>query len=269
MGAEKRTPSEIGRELNGLIRLPFGDKLSRSLHVIQDALRYGRPVIASSFGKDSIVLIHLVHSIDDSIPIVFTNTGVNFRETLKYMGEMKQLWGLKIYELRPEKTFWQIVEEWGYPKWARNSKTGDKREPKCCAILKHDPMNRFIKKEKPNIVFVGLLGDEGRQRRMNYINKGGPIYEAVADKVMKCIPLIWWTQEDIWHYHDINNIPRNPVYEKYGIVRTGCITCTGHKGWQEQLNKTFPKLYQKIQHDLGQNLITEYLHFTDQKDFPC
>ncbi len=97
---------------------------------------------------------------------------------------------------------------------------------------------------------------EGRQRRWAYICKGGAIYEHIALGVKKCIPIIWWTREDIWKYHDIMDIPRNPTYKKYSIERTGCIPCTGHKDWQEQLARTFPKLYERIQKDLGQTLIT-------------
>lgn len=257
--AKKEKYKEMGKELNRLIKLPFDDKLELTMKTIKEALRdQDKPIIASSFGKDSIVLIHTIHRIDNTVPIVFTNTGVNFRETMHYMKEIKELWNLKIYELKPEITFWKIVKEHGYPKQSRNTKTGDKREPACCKILKFNPMHKFNLEYKPSLVFVGLLGDEGRQRRWAYIYKGGPIYEHKAEKTMKCIPLIWWTREDIWKYHDIYDIPRNPAYEKYQIERTGCIPCTGHIGWEEQLARTFPALYKKVSHAIGQNLIEDY-----------
>jgi len=254
----KRKFQENGKKLNGLISLPFEEKLRLSLNTIRNATEYKRPVIASSFGKDSTVLTHLVHKIDNTIPIVFTNTGVNFKETIQYMKFLKELWDLKVYELHPERKFWQVVKEFGYPKRSRNSKTGDSREPKCCKILKHEPMLKFIQNYKPGMVFVGLLGDEGRQRRWAYIFKGGPIYKAEHDNVMKCIPLIWWTTRDIWHYLRMNNIPINPAYEKYGIERTGCIPCTGFIHWEKEMIKVNPKMYRKVQHDLGQNLIEDY-----------
>ena len=124
-------------------------------------------------------------------------------------------------------------------------------------------MEKFVREYKPDMVFVGLIGDEGRQRRWAYICKGGAIYEHIALGLLKSIPLIWWTKEDIWKYHDLNNIERNPAYEKYDIDRTGCIPCTGHKYWEMQLARTFPKLYEKIQRDLGQTLIDS--KFWDKK----
>jgi len=247
---------KTAKELNARIKLNYWDKLKLSMETIKIAVDQAeKPVIASSFGKDSIVLTHLIHSYDNSIPIVFTNTGVCFKETLQYKNRIEKEWNLKIYELHPDQTFWEIVKEHGYPKKSRNSKTGDKREPACCKILKVSPMEKFVRKYKPDMVFVGLTGDEGRQRRWAYICKGGAIYEHIALGVMKSIPLIWWEQEDVWKYIGINNIPMNPAYKKYAIMRTGCIPCTGHIGWEEQLARTFPKLYEKIQRDLGQTLI--------------
>ena len=247
---------ETAKELNARIKLNFWDKLKLTMDTIKTAVDGSkRSVIASSFGKDSSVLIHLIHSYDSSIPIVFTNTGVCFRETLDYKKLLEKKWDLKIYELIPDESFWNIVKDHGYPKRSRNSKTGDKREPACCKILKHHPMNKFIKEYKPDLVFVGLTGDEGRQRRWAYICKGGAIYENIALGIKKCIPMIWWTKEDTWSYIDLNKIPKNNAYKKYSIDRTGCIPCTGHIGWESQLARTFPKLYEKIQNDLGQKLI--------------
>lgn len=252
--------SETAKELNERIKLPYEEKIKITDQIVKASLAISnKPVVASSFGKDSMVLTHLVHQYDPTVPIVFCNTGVCFKETIQYKRKMKELWNLNIIELTTDQTFWEIVKEHGYPKSSRSSKKGDKREPYCCKILKHDPMYKFVKQYKPDMVFTGLLGDEGRQRRWAYICKGGAIYDHVAWGLKKSIPLIWWTLKDVWRYHDENDIPRNPCYEKYSIDRTGCIPCTGHKHWEEQLCRTFPKLYERIQHDLGQELITKYI----------
>lgn len=252
--------SKRGKKLNEEMKLCYSDKLLMSINTIKKALSLSKnPVIASSFGKDSVVLTYLVHQINNKVPIVFTNTGVNFKETIKYKEELNRKWNLNIHELKPEMSFWEIVKKHGYPKESRNSKKGDKREPKCCKILKNQPMKKFIKSFKPDLVFVGLLGDEGRQRRFVYINKGSAIYENKSEKIMKCIPLIWWNIEDIWKFYEKENIKINPVYKKYAINRTGCIPCTGHKGWKKQLGRTHPKMLRKITIDTGQNLLSEFM----------
>lgn len=249
---------KTAQRLRTLLEADFDVKLRRSKKKIREALRTSdNPVISSSFGKDSVSLIHLVHSIDDSVPIVFNNTGVQFPESIEFKNQLEEKWNLEVRTVTPEKSFWEIVEEYGYPKESRNSKTGDKRKPKCCKILKEDPMKNFIDENNIDMDFVGLTGDEGRQRRWVYINKGCSIYEHKSWNTEKCIPLIWWKQEDVWKYIEKNNLPVNPAYEKYDIERTGCITCTGHKNWQEKLNKTFPNLYNKIMNDMGRKTLRE------------
>lgn len=256
---------ESALELNRRLKLSLNEKLNYTIETIKSAIDQSKkPVIASSFGKDSIVLTHLVHSYKNDIPIVYTNTGVCYREIKEYKEKIVKDWNLKLFELCPERTFWDIVKEYGYPKSSRSSKTGDKREPACCKILKFDPMNKFVKEYKPDMIFVGLTGDEGRQRRWVYICNDGAIYEHIAWGLKKCIPMIWWKQQDVWDYIKINNIPICSAYKKYNIKRTGCIPCTGHKFWEEQLARTFPKLYEKIQNDLGQKLIDS--RFWDQDE---
>jgi len=256
---------ESAKELNARLKLSFSKKMELSMETIKIAVDQSkRPVIASSFGKDSMALMDLIHSYKKNIPLVFTNTGVCFKETIEFKKQLVKDWNLKLFELYPNMTFWEIVKKHGYPKKSRSSKTGDKREPACCRILKYIPMEKFVRNYKPDMVFTGLTGDEGRQRRWAYICHDGAIYEHIAMGVKKCIPMIWWKQQDTWDHIKSNDIPITCAYEKYCIKRTGCIPCTGHKNWESQLARTFPKLYEKIQLDLGQTLIDG--KFWNQKD---
>lgn len=250
--------SENGKELNRLTYLPYEAKLEESRRVIKEALdTHNKPVISCSFGKDSIMLLHLIHQFDNTVPAVFNDTGIEFKETYKYKEKLKREWGLNVIELKPKRTFWQIVEEYGYPKQSRNSKTGDKREPKCCKILKRDPMLKFIKEYNPDLDFVGLTSGEGRSRRMAFIRWGSATYYSKSEGLDKSNPIIWWFPNEVFEYFRREKIPLNPGYEKYNITRVGCMPCTGHIGWEEQITKISPHLYSKIQHAQGQLLIED------------
>lgn len=228
--------SIAAEELYDLIDSDFESKVEKSLDTIEDALvNSKRPIISSSFGKDSIVLIHLVHRIDNSVPIVMNDTGVMFPETLQYKREMEEKWNLNVDVVKPDMTFFEIVDEYEYPKTSRSSESGNTREPKCCKILKTDPMQEYIKENDIDLDFVGLCAYEGRQRKWAYIRTGKATYEHKAWGVKKSIPLIWWELDDIWQYIEKHNIPKNPAYEKYDTERTGCITCTGHKNWEQSV----------------------------------
>ncbi len=51
--------------------------------VIRDGLA-GDLAVVSSFGAESAVLLHLIASVDPSVPVLFLDTGKHFPETLAY-----------------------------------------------------------------------------------------------------------------------------------------------------------------------------------------
>jgi phosphoadenosine phosphosulfate reductase len=235
------------QKLNTYKKLDFEQKLFLTNQRIEKALQlYDKPLVSSSFGKDSTVLIHLVMQHTTDFDVVFVETGVQFRETLEFRDFLTKEWNLRLHITKPEVTFWWCVEKKGFPKQSRNSKTGDRRQPFCCKELKEKPMQKFIKTHDFNLNFVGLLADEGRQRRWAYIQKGCCIYEHKYWGVAKCIPLIWWSEQDIWKYIKKFELPVNPAYEKYGIKRTGCVPCTGHIDWQKSMGKANPKMLKYV-----------------------
>src|SRR5579872_1641591 len=58
--------------------------------------------MATSFGAESAVLLHLVTQIDPHIPVLFTNTGFHFKETLEHRDKLVQRLKLNLRELKPE-----------------------------------------------------------------------------------------------------------------------------------------------------------------------
>lgn len=54
----------------------------------------GDIAIVSSFGAESAVLLHLVASIDPSVPVIFLDTGKHFPETLAYRDQLAARLGL-------------------------------------------------------------------------------------------------------------------------------------------------------------------------------
>ena len=252
----KKIYSDRAHKLNEMLfEWSLEEKVEASLKLIEEALRNSKkPIISSSFGKDSMTLTHLVHRIDNSVPILYNDTGVDFPETKGFIERMKKEWGLTVYIAKSEKwTFWKIVEKYGYP----HTKRDRLGEPMCCKLLKTNPTKRVLKQEGFDLDFFGITGGESRRRQRNYILYGDYYYSKTWG-LYKCTPLIWWRIEDIWKYIEMNNIPIHPAYKKYNIPRVGCIPCTGHIGWEEQLAKLFPELYRKIQHDMGQYLIDDY-----------
>jgi len=235
------------------------EKIDTSMELIKKALsEHDRPTISCSFGKDSMVMTHLVHQIKN-VPLIYNDTGVAYPETKQFIEEVTKEWNLTVIVAKSEDwTFWKIVKKYGYPKESRSSKTGDPREPKCCKLLKYDPTMKALKEYRCNLNFVGTTGDEGRQRRSNYIMRG-PYYYAKTLNIWRCTPIIWWTSEDIWEYIELNNIPVHPAYKKYNLERLGCMPCTGYINWRKTMAERHFNIYKKITRDMGQPTIEEWL----------
>jgi len=82
--------------------------------------------MATSFGAESAVLLHLVTQIDPHIPVLFTNTGFHFKETLEHRDKLVQRLKLNLRELKPEVSTEEFL--------AKNGKLYERDPDACCAV---------------------------------------------------------------------------------------------------------------------------------------
>ena len=65
----------------------------------------GRIALVSSFGAESVALLHMVSVVDRSLPVLFLDTQMLFPETLAYQRELAEHLGLTdVRILRPDRT---------------------------------------------------------------------------------------------------------------------------------------------------------------------
>jgi len=233
---------------------PFDYKLSFTHKVVKTAIEmFGDGlVVASSFGKDSTVLVDLVNRERPGIRVVFVNTGIEFSETLEQRDQLVKQLGLNLVELKPERSFFSLAREHGLP---AESRIGGGGRPVCCRHLKEKPMLDYIRREKTEAIAIGLTADEGRHRRFTIIRKGVTYYARSQWKSWKVHPIVFWTAEDVWRYHEERGLPKNKAYSRYDLERCGCLPCTGHIGWEEQVLRVNPKLYKIVQKMKGQAIL--------------
>lgn len=236
------------------IRATLCKKETDARHLLYDQHRkFGdKMVLASSFGKDSTVLLHQALKVNPDIRVVFNNTGVEFKESLDHRDLLVDLWNINLIEIKPPRTFFNIAREYGLPD---QSRWGQTREPKCCQILKTKPMRDWIIENGAEAIIVGILGSESYARLFASLRDGQIYYAKSFWKCWKVHPLLYWTEDDIWEYHERHELPINAAYEKYNIKRTGCAPCTNHKEWERQVREWNPKLYKIIQEMRGQALL--------------
>jgi len=190
------------------------------------------PVVAFSGGKDSTVVLDLVRKINPDVLGVFCNTGVQAKSTYEYVRRVDNVEWLK-----PEKTFWQCVDEKGFPEMKGKSTN---RMGYCCYHLKEKPMKKFIKKEDIDFIFTGLTMGESRQRMM-FLKSWGNYGYVKSWKCFKCHPISVWDEDDVWNYIRGNGIDYNLGYDR-GMVRSGCQPCTAYCSWKERMANENPKM---------------------------
>ncbi|QPC86254.1 phosphoadenylyl-sulfate reductase [Mesorhizobium sp. NBSH29] len=175
------------------------------------ALRYFPDQIAavSSFGADSAVLLHMIATVDASLPVIFLDTGKHFEETLHYRDALAEDFGLtNIKVIGPLQLALNRDD--------RDGTLHQRDTDACCAIRKVEPMARGVEPYKAWVT--------GRKRFQASTRTALPVFEAVGPRA-RVNPLARWSPDDIGAYMQAHNLRENPLVA-YGYLSIGCFPCT-------------------------------------------
>ena len=178
-------------------------------HSLKDA-DLGRVALVSSFGAESVVLLHLVSVIAPETPVLFIDTRMLFSETLEYqrllaetlhLGDVRTIRALqpRLAFEDPDNTLHQFNTD------------------ACCHVRKVEPLERALS------TFDGWI--TGRKRYQGAARGTVEFFEAEGDLRIKVNPLAHWGREDIEEYMVENRLPRHPLVAK-GFPSIGCAPCT-------------------------------------------
>ena len=250
------------KEYMDLIDMPYEDKLIWSEQVILSAIKQSKKFcISLSWGKDSIVMWHMIHKFCKNGYVLFANTGVEYPETYKYRDMMlssDMMKDINYVETIPKTDkwgvkhdFWYCVKKYGYPTMRTRGKGNKVRLPKCCYHLKESPMVAKEKELGIDLNFMGIQGTESSNRSY-LIRRMGYYYFNKHNQHNVCLPLCIWKDEDVKRYAAENNIPLNPLYNM--MKRTGCMYCTGFKSWQVVMKQYNERIYNHINKQFQEKL---------------
>lgn len=178
--------------------------------VMQGALRdAGQIALVSSFGAESVVLLHMAAIADRATPVLFIDTEMLFTETLVYQAELSERLGL---------TNVRIIR--AHEIAARDPDgTLHRTDPDaCCALRKTEPLNAALAS------FDGWI--TGRKRFQSGTRAALDFFEVEPGSGrIKINPLAHWAPEDVRAYMDENRLPRHPLVAR-GYPSIGCAPCT-------------------------------------------
>ena len=189
-------------------------RLHSAAAVLTHALRSpdaGQLALVSSFGAESVVLLHMVSVIDTTTPVIFIDTQMLFAETLTYQQEVCAWLGLTdVRIIRPAAD--EVKRTDAMPTLYQRDTDA------CCALRKTRPLQKALDG------FDGWI--TGRKRYHGSGRADLDFFEVEDDTGrMKINPLAHWTRADVQTYMEENALPRHPLV-KQGYPSIGCTPCT-------------------------------------------
>lgn len=169
-----------------------------------------RITIVSSFGAESVILLHMISQIEPSLPVIMLNTGKLFGETLRYRDRLQDK--LKLTDVRtnfphPDDLF---ADDPKGSLWQRDTDA-------CCDLRKVRPQARAV------APFDALI--TGRKRFQTGTRATMDIIERDTDGRFKLNPLANWQLDELKAYIEQHDLPRHPLV-KDGYLSIGCMPCT-------------------------------------------
>ena len=169
----------------------------------------GRIALVSSFGAESVVLLHLVSVIDRSTPVLFIDTEMLFAETIAYQAEVADKLGLTITRITADRAKLAFEDP--------DNTLHQFNTDACCALRKTEPLERALSGYDAWIT--------GRKRYQGATRAAVDFFEAEGDIRIKVNPLAHWDRADLEDYMVNNRLPRHPLVAK-GYPSIGCAPCT-------------------------------------------
>lgn len=183
-------------------------------HAVHDP-DVGSLALVSSFGAESVVLLHMVSVARRDTPVIFIDTQMLFAETLVYQQELAER--LNLSDLRIIRASDTDVQRQD-PDGVLHQTAPDA----CCALRKTKPLQGAL------AGFEGWI--TGRKRYQGNTRAELEFFEIEnGTGRIKVNPLAHWAPEDLQSYMEENRLPRHPLVSK-GYPSIGCAPCTSRVG---------------------------------------
>ncbi|MBM4000194.1 MAG: phosphoadenylyl-sulfate reductase [Planctomycetes bacterium] len=170
-----------------------------------------RFTMATAFGPEGMVLIHMLAEVGPRTPIFNLDTGYQFSETLAMVDRVRARYGIEVAFVRPPTTVEEYEAAHGGPVYRA-------RPDQCCWD------------RKVSVLHEGVRGMHAWASAIRRDQSSDRARAAIAHwdakfRLVKVSPLANWTKTDVWQYITRNDIPYNPLHDQ-GYASIGCRPCT-------------------------------------------
>ena len=166
--------------------------------------------LSCSWQKQSSVLVHMVADLGLDVDVIELDTHLFFKETYETRERLVDRYGLSLIQPQIITVAEQHKRE-GPNLWESNP-------DRCCHIRKVEPLIEVL---RPYDAWVsGIRRDQSPSRAT-----ASKVERSERYGVWKIQPLADWSEEDVWTYIMVNDIPYNPLHDA-GYRSIGCMPCT-------------------------------------------
>lgn len=208
-------------------RLEFleNESINKTLEFIWNNYNFDEIRIAHSSGKDSTVCYHILKKVLKLVKISdykidFNNTTNDTASTYRYI---KALPKDKLEIHNPEKGWYMWIKK------DKNYYIPTVMSRLCCSTYKEGQVKKYLNKDKKYLIFLGMRKSESPDRSkydwdLNeaFLKNKGKL--DVPSNWKRFLPILNWTDVDIWLYILKNKLKYNEMYN-LGFNRCGCLIC--------------------------------------------
>ena len=158
------------------------------------------PVVTTSFGIYSAVLLRAISSEAPDIPVIWCDTGYNDSQTYKHAENLIERLNLNIQIYAPKYTRSYIDHHIGLPT------IDDPKHEEFTEVVKLEPFRRALSEWKPKVWFTNIRTQQTRFRDSK------DILSYSQDGILKVSPFYHFSDADLDQYLEKHKLPKNTNY---------------------------------------------------------
>ena len=168
----------------------------------------GEFVLSSSFGIQAALMLHLVSQQKRDMTVILTDTGYLFPETYQFIDQLTERLQLNLKVYRAE-----LSAAWQEARYGKLWEQGIEGIERYNQLNKVEPMARALSELNAKTWFSGL-------RREQSGSRGNLPVLAIQRGRFKFLPVIDWSNKDVFYYFKEHDLPYHPLWEQ-GYLSVG------------------------------------------------
>lgn len=203
-------------ELTDTLVMTVQAKRAQLLQVLQAAAaEFPAITFANSYGAEDMVLTDIIAKEGLAIEIFSLDTGRLPAETYTLMGEVEQSYAMKPVVFFPRH---EAVESYVRTQGINAFYESIDLRKACCHMRKVEPLQRALAGKQAWV--TGMRAEQATTR--SHL----PVREFdVGNQLEKFNPLSDWTEQEVWAYIRLHNVPYNALHDQF-YPSIGCAPCT-------------------------------------------